>query len=48
LARGQGRSARGGNANPSFEPELRRLSLAGVERRALVAFLGSLVGPMSS
>ena len=35
---------RGGNANPYRDRELRRLSLTADEKRALLAFLGSLSG----
>jgi cytochrome c peroxidase len=35
---------RGGNPNPQLDPLIRPLGLTGVEKRALVAFLGSLSG----
>ena len=34
----------GGRANPSLDPEIRRLGLSPVEKRDLVAFLGALSG----
>lgn len=34
----------GGRANPSLDPEIRRLSLSVAEKQALVAFLGALSG----
>jgi cytochrome c peroxidase len=36
----------GGRRNPSIDPEIRPLKLAADERRALVAFLGSLTGKL--
>jgi cytochrome c peroxidase len=38
---------RGGNENPYLDPEIRPLALTDVEKRALVAFLGTLSGRLS-
>jgi cytochrome c peroxidase len=38
---------RGGNANPSLDPELRRLNFTDGEKHALVAFVQSLTGRIS-